>query len=137
MSIQNIILAGLFQNKKMERVWMDKQRDIIIERLEQKLKERDQVIAEMVGSTSVDVERIVLLETKVKELKEDMHGILDELLYQKAIIEEMQQKLESNPKNRRNIRNSRNSGHTEYIIAESTPKAHSERGEQGEVIITC
>ncbi len=137
MSIQKIKLAGLFQNKKMERVWMDKQRDIIIERLEQKLKERDQVIVEMVGSTSVDVGRIVLLETRVKELKEDMHGILDELLYQKAIIGEMQQKLESNPKNRRNIRNDRNNGHTEYIIAESTPTSHSERSGQDDAIITC
>jgi len=116
---------------------MDKQRDIIIERLEQKLKERDQVIVEMVGSTSVDVGRIVLLETRVKELKEDMHGILDELLYQKAIIGEMQQKLESNPKNRRNIRNDRNNGHTEYIIAESTPTSHSERSGQDDAIITC
>lgn len=109
---------------------MDKQRDIIIERLEQKLKERDRIIAEMPQPYSVMAEdRIAALETKVKELKEGMHGILDELLYQKTIIEEIQQEISPNPKGHRDIISS------EYIIAGNTSKVHSGCGKQAEIIV--
>lgn len=120
---------------------MDKQRDILIERLEQKLVERDRTIAEMskpspatpppaIASSAVE-DRITTLEGTVMELKKEVHGLLDELLYQKTVISEMQQKSESGQKNRRNIKSA------EYIVAESTSEARSGYDEQDGIIIAC
>jgi len=110
---------------------MNKQRDILIERLEQKLMERDQVIAEMTQSPPVpeSSDRITALEAQVRELKTDVHALLNELLYQKTILKELQQG--NAPKHKeREINQS-----TEYIIAESTPGAHSSYNRQSEVIV--
>ncbi|MHC1569583.1 MAG: hypothetical protein ACXQTA_00995 [Candidatus Syntropharchaeales archaeon] len=108
---------------------MDKQRDILIERLEQQLKERDQMITEMAKSSPVTGDRIAALEREVKELREDMRGILNELLDQKAIIEEIQHKKSSTPKRYRDV------GPAEYIVAENTPEMNPERDEKGEIIV--
>jgi len=115
---------------------MDKQRDILIERLEQKLKERDQRIAEMVKSPPVAEDRvaedrITALEMEVKELKDFVYGILDELLYQKSVIDEMEQKDVSIPEDKGDIES------TEYIIAENTPEMRSEYGRQDDSILIC
>ena len=128
-AMQNIKQDGLSQNKDMEGVWMDKQRDILIERLEQQLKERDQMITEMAKSSPVTGDRIAALEREVKELREDMRGILNELLDQKAIIEEIQHKKSSTPKRYREVRSA------EYIVAENTPEMNPERDEKGEIIV--
>lgn len=131
---------------------MDKQRDILIERLEQKLVERDRTIAEMskpspatppatataspptppsaTASPAVE-DRITTLEGTVMELKKEVRGLLDELLYQKTVISEMQQKSESGQKSRRNIKSA------EYIVAESTSEARSGYDEQDGIIIAC
>ena len=110
---------------------MDKQRDILIERLEQKLKERDQRIAEMVKSPPVAEDRITALEMEVKELKDFVYGILDELLYQKSVIDEMGQKGVSIPEEQGDIES------TEYIIAENAPEMHSEYDGRDDSIIIC
>jgi hypothetical protein len=137
MFIRNIRLNGLHLDKNVEGVWMNKQRDILIERLEQKLMERDQVIAEMIrppsapesGESGESGDRIAALEVQVRELKTDVHALLNELLYQKTILKELQQG--NAPKHKeRGINQS-----TEYIIAESTPGAHSSRNRQSDVIV--
>ena len=110
---------------------MDKQRDILIERLEQKLKERDQRIAEMAKSPPVVEDRITALEMEVKELKDFVYGILDELLYQKSVIDEMGQKDAPIPEGKGDIES------TEYIIAENAPEMHSEHDGQDDSIIIC
>ena len=110
---------------------MNKQRDILIERLEHKLMERDQVIAEMTRAPSAPEsgDRVAALEVQVRELKTDMHALLNELLYQKTILKELQ--LGNSPKHKeRGINQS-----TEYIIAESTPSAHSSYNRQSDVIV--
>ena len=110
---------------------MDKQRDILIERLEEKVKARDHTITEMAKSPSMDEDRVAALEVAVKELKGSMAGILDELLYQRSLIEEMQQKDAPDPKERKEIES------TEYIIAENTPGAHRGRGKEDDIIVVC
>lgn len=118
---------------------MDKQRDILIERLEQKLVERDRTIAEMSkpssakpsSAASAVEDRITTLEGTVMELKKEVRGMLDELLYQKTVISEMQQRIESGQKSRRNVKSA------EYIVAESTSEAHSGYDEQDGIIIAC
>lgn len=110
---------------------MNKQRDILIERLEQKLMERDQAIAEMARAPPAPEsgDRIDALEAQVRELKTDVHALLNELLYQKTILKELQQG--NAPKhNERGINQS-----TEYIIAESTPSAHSSHNQPSDVIV--
>lgn len=108
---------------------MNKQRDILIERLEQKLMERDQMIAEMVRSQSVPEDRIVALEAQVRELKTDVHALLDEVLYQKTVIKELQQ-AGTLDKRERGVNRS-----TEYIIAENTPRTHPGHDRQSDVIV--
>ena len=110
---------------------MDKQRDILIERLEQKVKDRDHTITEMAKSPPVAEDRIVALEMAVKELKNGMAGILDELLYQKSLIDEMQQKDAPDPEEEKEI------GSTEYIIAENTPETYPGRGRKDDSIVVC
>ncbi|HDJ38554.1 MAG TPA: hypothetical protein ENF24_05160 [Methanosarcinales archaeon] len=118
---------------------MDKQRDILIERLEQKLVERDRTIAEMSKPSSATAssaasaveDRITTLEGTVMELKKEVRGMLDELLYQKTVISEMQQRIESGQKSRRNVKSA------EYIVAESTSEAHSGYDERDGIIIAC
>ena len=116
---------------------MDKQRDILIERLEQKLVERDRTIAEMSKPSSASSaasaveDRITTLEGTVMELKKEVRGMLDELLYQKTVISEMQQRIESGQKSRRNVKSA------EYIVAESTSEAHSGYDERDGIIIAC
>ena len=110
---------------------MDKQRDILIERLEQKVKDRDHTITEMAKSPPVAEDRIVALEMAVKELKNGMAGILDELLYQKSLIDEMQQKDAPDPEEEKEIES------TEYIIAENTPRTHHGRGGTDDIIVVC
>lgn len=131
MFIRNILLNGLHLDKNVEGVWMNKQRDILIERLEQKLMERDQAIAEMVRAPSAPEsgDRIAALEAQVRELKTDVHALLNELLYQKTILKELQQG-NAPQHTERGINQS-----TEYIIAESTPSAHSSRNRQSDVIV--
>lgn len=134
MFIRNIRLNGLHLDKNVEGVWMNKQRDILIERLEQKLMERDQAIAEMTRSPSAPEsgesgDRIAALEAQVQELKTDVHALLNELLYQKTILKELQQG-NAPQHTERGINQS-----TEYIIAESTPSAHSSRNRQSDVIV--
>ncbi len=110
---------------------MNKQRDVLIERLEQKLMARDKTIAEMVRSPSAPEsgDRIAALEAQVRELKTDVHALLNELLYQKTIIKELQQGDDSKHKERGINRS------TEYIIAESTLKAYPGHERQSEVIV--
>ncbi len=108
---------------------MDKQRDILIERLEQQLKERDRMITEMPKSSPVTDNRIAALEREVKELKEDMRGILNELIDQKVIIKEIQNKKSSNPKRHRDTISDA------YIVAGNAPETHPERDEKGKIII--
>ncbi len=127
--MRNIRLNGLHLDKNAEGVWMNKQRDILIERLEQKLMERDQVIAEMARPQSVSDDRIVALEAQVRELKTDVHALLNELLYQKTIIEELQQGGTSG-QIKRGVNRS-----TEYIIAENTPGAYPGNTGQSDVIV--
>ncbi|MCK4811667.1 MAG: hypothetical protein KAS74_05290, partial [Methanosarcinales archaeon] len=93
MFIRNIRLNGLHLDKNVEGVWMNKQRDVLIERLEQKLMARAKTIAEMARSPSAPEsgDRIAALEAQVRELKTDVHALLNELLYQKTIIKELQQ----------------------------------------------
>lgn len=110
---------------------MDKQRDILIERLEQKVKDRDHTIAGMVKSSPVAEDRIAALEMAVKELKGSMAGILDELLYQKSLIDEMQQKDAADPEEKKEIDS------TEYIIAENTPETYQGRGRKDDIIVVC
>ena len=110
---------------------MDKQRDILIERLEEKVKARDHTIAEMAKSPPVAEDRIAALETTVKELKGGMAGILDELLYQRSLIDEMQQKDVPDPEERKEIES------TEYIIAENTPETYQGRGRKDDIIVVC
>lgn len=131
MFIRNILLNGLHLDKNVEGVWMNKQRDILIERLEQKLMERDQAIAEMSRAPSAPEsgDRIAALEAQVRELKTDVHALLNELLYQKTILKELQQG-NAPQHTERGINQS-----TEYIIAESTPSAHSSRNRQSDVIV--
>lgn len=131
MFMRNIQLNGLHLDKNVEGVWMNKQRDILIERLEQKLMERDQAIAEMTRSPSAPEsgDRIDALEAQVRELKTDVHALLNELLYQKTILKELQQG-NAPQHTERGINQS-----TEYIIAESTPSAHSSRNRQSDVIV--
>ncbi len=129
MFIRNIRLNGLHLDKNVEGVWMNKQRDILIERLEHKLMERDQVIAEMARPPSVADDRIAALEAQVRELKTDVHALLNELLYQKTIIKELQQ---GGTLDRREPGVNRS---TEYIIAESTLKAYPGQDRQSDVIV--
>ncbi len=131
MFIRNIRLNGLYLDKNVEGVWMNKQRDILIERLEQKLMARDKTIAEMVRSPSAPEsgDRIAALEVQVRELKTDVHALLNELLYQKTIIKELQQGDDSKHKERGINRS------TEYIIAESTLKAYPGHDRQSDVIV--
>ncbi len=110
---------------------MDKQRDILIERLEQKVKDRDHTIADMAKSSPVAEDRIASLEATVKELKGSIAGILDELLYQRSLIDEMQQKDTPDPKEEEEIDS------TEYIIAENTPETYQGRGRKGDSIVVC
>ena len=110
---------------------MDKQRDILIERLEEKVKARDHTIAEMARSPPVAEDQIVALEMTVKELKGSMAGILDELLYQRSLIEEMQQKDTPDPEEKKEIDS------TEYIIAENTPETYRGRGKEDDIIVVC
>ena len=110
---------------------MDKQRDILIERLEQKVKDRDHTITEMANSSPVAEDRIAALERTVKELKDGMAGILDELLYQKSLIDEMQQKDAPDPEEEKEIES------TEYIIAENTPETYQGRGRKDDIIVVC
>jgi len=110
---------------------MDKQRDILIERLEHKVKARDHTIAEMAKSPHAAEDRIAALEMTVKELKDGMAGILDELLYQKSLIDEMQQKEASDPEEAEEIES------TEYIIAENTPEPYPGRGRKDDIIVVC
>lgn len=110
---------------------MDKQRDILIERLEQKLKQRDQRIAEMEKSPPVAEDRITALEMEVKELKDFVYGILDELLYQKSVIDGMGQKDATDPEEEREIESA------EYIIAENAPEMRSEYDGRDDSIIIC
>ncbi len=110
---------------------MHKQRDILIERLEEKVKARDHTIAEMAKSPSVAGDRIAALEMTVKELKDGMAGILDELLYQKSLIDEMQQKEAPDPEEAEEIES------TEYIIAENTPETYHGRGRKDDIIVVC
>jgi len=110
---------------------MDKQRDILIERLEEKVKARDHTIAEMAKSPHVAEDRIAALEVTVKELKGSMAGILDELLYQRSLIEEMQQKDAPDLEERKEIES------TEYIIAENTPETYRGRGKEDDIIVVC
>jgi predicted Zn-dependent protease len=110
---------------------MDKQRDILIERLEEKVKARDHTIAEMARSPPVAEDRIAALEATVKELKGSVTGMLDELLYQKSLIEEMQQKDAPDPKEEKKIES------TEYIIAENTPETYRGRGKEDDIIVVC
>jgi len=65
------------------------------------------------------------------ELKKEVRGMLDELLYQKTVISEMQQRIESGQKSRRNVKSA------EYIVAESTSEAHSGYDERDGIIIAC
>ena len=67
----------------------------------------------------------------VKELKDFVYGILDELLYQKSVIDEMGQKDVPIPEGKGDIES------TEYIIAENTPEMHSEHDGQDDSIIIC
>lgn len=108
---------------------MNKQRDILIERLEQKLMERDQVIAEMARPQSVSDDRIVALEAQVRELKTDVNALLNELLYQKTIIKELQQGETLDPRERGVNRS------TEYIVAENTSGAYPGNAGQSDVIV--
>ncbi|MEA1905393.1 MAG: hypothetical protein U9N12_00365 [Euryarchaeota archaeon] len=110
---------------------MNKQRDILIERLEQKLMARDTTIAEMARSPSAPEsgDRIAALEAQVRELKTDVHALLNELLYQKTILKELQQG-DTTKHKEREINPS-----TEYIIAESTISAHSRHNRQSDVIV--
>ena len=110
---------------------MDKQRDILIERLEEKVKARDHTIAEMAKSPPVAEDRIAALEATVKELKGSIAGILDELLYQRSLIEEMQQKDTPDPEEKKEIDS------TEYIIAENTPETYRGRGKEDDIIVVC
>ncbi|RLG29483.1 hypothetical protein DRO03_07175 [Methanosarcinales archaeon] len=110
---------------------MDKQRDILIERLEEKVKARDHTIAEMAKSPPVTEDRIAALEATVKELKGSIAGILDELLYQRSLIEEMQQKDTPDPEEKKEIDS------TEYIIAENTPETYRGRGKEDDIIVVC
>jgi len=110
---------------------MDKQRDILIERLEEKVKARDHTITEMAKSSPVAEDRIAALEVTVKELKGSMAGLLDELLYQRSLIDEMQQKDTPNPEEEKEIES------TEYIIAENTPRTHHGRGGTDDIIVVC
>ncbi|MEA3282343.1 MAG: hypothetical protein U9Q68_07245 [Euryarchaeota archaeon] len=110
---------------------MDKQRDILIERLEEKVKDRDHAIAEMAKSPHVAEDRIAALEVTVKELKGSMAGILDELLYQRSLIEELQQKDAPDPEEEKEIDS------TEYIIAENTPETYRARGKGDDIIVVC
>lgn len=110
---------------------MHKQRDILIERLEQKVKARDHTIAEMAKSPPVAGDRIAALEVTVKELKDGMAGILDELLYQRSLIDEMQQKDAPDPEEEKEIES------TEYIIAENTPETCQGRGRKDDIIVVC
>jgi len=110
---------------------MDKQRDILIERLEHKLKERDHTIAGMTKSSPVAEDRIAALEMAMKELKDGMTGILDELLYQRSLIDEMQQKDTPDPEEGKEIES------TEYIIAENTPETYQGRGRKDDIIVVC
>ncbi len=110
---------------------MDKQRDILIERLEQKVKDRDHTITEMTKSSPVAEDRIAALEVTVKELKGSMAGILDELLYQKSLIDEMQRKDAPDPEEEKEIEA------TEYIIAENTPETYRGRGRNDDIIVVC
>ncbi len=108
---------------------MNKQRDILIERLEQKLMERDQVIAKMARPQSVSDDRIVALEAQVRELKTDVHALLNELIYQKTIINELQQGGTLDQRERGVNRS------TEYIVAENTPGAYQGNAGQSDVIV--
>jgi uncharacterized coiled-coil protein SlyX len=110
---------------------MDKQRDILIERLEEKVKARDHTIAEMAKSPPVAEDRIAALEVTVKELKDGMAGILDELLYQRSLIDEMQQKDTPDPEEEKEIES------TEYIIAENTRETYQGRGRKDDIIVVC
>lgn len=110
---------------------MDKQRDILIERLEEKVKARDHTIAEMAKSPPVAEDRIAALEMTVKELKDGMAGILDELLYQRSLIDEMQQKDTPDPEEEKEIES------TEYIIAENTRETYQGRGRKDDIIVVC
>ena len=110
---------------------MDKQRDILIERLEEKVKARDHTITEMAKSPSVAEDRIAALEATVKELKGSIAGILDELLYQRSLIEEMQQKDTPDPDEGGEIES------TEYIIAENTSETYRGRGKEDDIIVVC
>ncbi|PXF58267.1 MAG: hypothetical protein C4B59_13595 [Candidatus Methanogaster sp.] len=110
---------------------MDKQRDILIERLEEKVKDRDHTIAEMAKSPPVAEDRIAALEMTVKELKGSVAGILDELLYQRSLIEDMQQKDAPDPEEKKEIES------TEYIIAENTPETYRGRGKEDDIIVVC
>ena len=110
---------------------MDKQRDILIERLEEKVKARDHTIAEMAKSPPVAEDRIAALEVTVKELKGGMAGILDELLYQKSLIDEMQRNDAPAPEEAEEIES------TEYIIAENTPETYPGRGRKDDIIVVC
>ncbi|MEA1869993.1 MAG: hypothetical protein U9N09_07625 [Euryarchaeota archaeon] len=110
---------------------MHKQRDILIERLEEKVKARDHTIAEMAKSPPVAGDRIAALEMTVKELKDCMAGILDELLYQKSLIDEMQRKDAPDPEEEKEIEP------TEYIIAENTPETYPGRGRKDDIIVVC
>jgi hypothetical protein len=110
---------------------MDKQRDILIERLEEKVKARDHTIAEMAESSPVAEDRIAALEMTVKELKDGMAGILDELLYQRSLIDEMQQKDTPDPEEEKEIES------TEYIIAENIRETYQGRGRKDDIIVVC
>ncbi|MEA1896000.1 MAG: hypothetical protein U9N36_12575 [Euryarchaeota archaeon] len=110
---------------------MDKQRDILIERLEEKVKARDHTIAEIARSPPVAEDRIAAIEATVKELKVSMAGILDELLYQRSLIEDLQQKDAPDPKEEKEIES------TEYIIAENTPATHRGHGKGDDIIVVC
>ncbi len=110
---------------------MDKQRDILIERLEQKVKDRDHTITEMAKSSPGAEDRIAALEMTVKELKGGMAGILDELLYQRSLIDEMKQKDAPDPEEKKEIES------TEYIIAENTPETYQGRGRKDDIIVVC
>ncbi|KAF5415366.1 MAG: hypothetical protein C5S48_06090 [Candidatus Methanogaster sp.] len=109
---------------------MDKQRDILIERLEEKVKDRDHTIAEMAKSPHAGEDRIAALEVAVKELKGSMAGILDELLYQRSLIEELQKKDAPAPEEEK-------IDSTEYIIAENTPETYRARGKGDDIIVVC
>ncbi len=110
---------------------MDKQRDILIERLEQKVMDRDHTIAEMAKSSPVAEDRIAALEVTVKELKGGMAGILDELLYQRSLIDEMRQKDTPDPEEEKEIESA------EYIIAENTPETYQGRRRKDDIIVVC